>query len=54
VVDLLARQVDRTDIDVDEDPTVPSQGDQTVLAVDLFHADSKVGEESSICTTTRT
>jgi hypothetical protein len=51
VLELLGREVDRTDIE--RKPTGLSQGDQTVQAFDLFQAGTKVGEESSICTVTR-
>jgi hypothetical protein len=56
VFDLLGRQVNSTEIDHAPTDLVPddfSQGDQLVLAVDLFQAGTKVGEESSICMVTR-
>ena len=51
VLDLVAHVVDRTEFD--KKPTGLSQGDGAVVAVDLFQAGVKVGEESAICTTTR-
>jgi hypothetical protein len=51
VLDILARAVASTNID--RKPTDLSHGDETVLAVDLYQAGTKVGEESSICVVTR-
>ena len=56
VLDLLGRQVDSTEIDhapIDLVPEDFTQGDQLVLAFDLFRDGTKVGEENTICTITR-
>lgn len=52
VLDLMARAVGEPTI-IDRKPTGLSQGDQQVLAVDLLHAGTKLGEESSICMVSR-
>jgi hypothetical protein len=51
VLDLLAREVHRAEID--ETPIGFSQGDHLVVAADLFHGGTKVGEGNDICTIAR-